>query len=288
MGVQLAPIAGLLALLASAPAPPAAVPKAERPRADRLAVLPILLEGKYGAATSSGIFNDVAAACDMRLGLRVVSYEEMFVATEEGLGDRVRDCGSDTGCISARLRTFNARLGLVVVLDFASSPPLMSLQLLDTDDGRMLASSVGEVRAPKSGGISSIIRKSTSELLDKAGYPRAGRVVVEVEPPNAHVILGDGLDPDIGTSNRFTVTPGRYPVTASLDGWSSGKSEVLAVTGAEAKVQLALVKDSTLIASPWFWVVVGVAVAGGTLGVLAATRHTSHCLCLYAGCDCER
>src|SRR5688572_1060429 len=117
----------MLLLVAEAPV------RSEKSKTDRLAVLPIVLGGEHGKATLSDIFNDIASAAEMRLGLRVISFEEMFVATEEGLQDRVRDCGSDTACVAARLRTFNARMGLVVVLDFSSSPPLISLQLLDTD-----------------------------------------------------------------------------------------------------------------------------------------------------------
>jgi hypothetical protein len=214
----------------------------------------------------------------------------MFVATEEGLRDRVRDCGSDTACISSRLRTFNARLGLVVVLDFASNPPLISLQLLDTDDGRMLASSVGEVQTG-AGGESASIRKGANELLEKAGYHRAGRVLVEVEPPNAHITLGEGVDPDPGTPNRFTLAPGRYPVNAKLEGWLPAKTEVAVATGAEAKVKLALTKEQTIFDSPWFWIGAAIGVVGGAAAVFAVTRHPSRCLCFTAPgvpCGCDR
>jgi hypothetical protein len=222
----------------------------------------------------------------MRLNLSVISYEEMFAASEEGLGDRVRDCGSDTVCVSSRLRAFNARLGLVVVIDFSSKPVLISLQLLDTDDARLVASSVGEL-SPKEA-ISASIRARARELLEKAGHVRAGRLLVEVDPPNARVAIA-GFEPDPGTPNRFTVAPGTYTVTAALDGWSAAKTEASVEGGAESKVRLELVREGSLLESPWLWIAIGVVAAGSvTAGVIAA-QDTTRCVCATIGgnfCGC--
>jgi hypothetical protein len=253
----------------------------------RLAVLPIVLEGTKGSANISSIFNDVSASTERRLGLRMISYEEMFAAAEEGLGDRVRDCGSDTSCIASRLRPFNARLGLVVVIDFGSKPPLISLQLLDTDDGKMLQTFFGELSAENT--ISDSIRKTTGDLLEKAGYGLAAHVLVEVEPPNAHVVLGSGIDPDQGTPNRFTVAPGHYDVSAVLDGWKSASSAVTVGSGGEERVKLTLIKNTSLLESPWLWIGVGLAIAGGTTAAILATHKTTRCLCTVVsgkGCGC--
>jgi hypothetical protein len=275
----------LLALLAAL----AALGQQEPARAKvmRLAVLPIVLQGEHGSATISSIFNDVVSAAGMRLGLRVVSYEEMFAAAEEGLGDRVRDCGSDSGCISARLRTFNARLGLVVVVDLSSKPPLISLQLLDTDDNHMLASDLGEVEARET--LSASIQERTRHVLEKGGFSLAGRILVEVDPPNAHITLGNGVEPDQGTPNRFTVAPGHYTVAAALEGWSAKHDGVEVAGGEESKVRIALAKETSILESPWLWVGIGAAVAAGSVAVLIATHKTTRCLCTEVGsmvCNC--
>lgn len=245
----------------------------------RLAVLPIVLEGPHGSATISSIFNDVAAATDMRANLRVVSYEEMFAASEEGLGDRVRDCGSNTNCVSSRLRAFNARLGLVVVLDFSSKPPILSLQLLDTDDSKMIASAVGEVGG---GSLSETIRARTREVLEQGGYSRAGRVLIEVSPPNARVSI-PGIEPDPGMPNRFTVAPGTYRVSAALDGYAPTNGEVTVTSGGEAQLKLELTAETSLIESPWLWVAVGVVIAGSVTAVAVATYNPDRYLCLQLG-----
>lgn len=247
---------------------------------DRLAVLPIVLEGEHGSATISAIYDDVAAAASMRLGLRVISNEEMFAASEEGLGDRVRDCGSDIACVAARLRSFNARLGMVVVLDFSSKPALIRLQLLDTDDSRLVQASVGEVSGDKAE-LSANIRKRAGELLEAARYTRAGRVLVEVSPPNARVSL-DGVEPDPGTPNRFTVAPGSYTAIAALDGWGSQKSAVTVQSGEEAKVRLELSEETSLLESPWLWAAIGVVAIGSVITVVTVTDKDPRVLCLVS------
>jgi hypothetical protein len=245
---------------------------------DRLAVLPIVLEGEHGGATISSIYDDVAAAAVMRIGVRVISYEEMFAASEEGLGDRVRDCGSDTACVASRLRLFNARLGLVLVLDFSSKPALIRLQLLDTGDSRLVQASVGEVSGGKEE-ISANIRKRAGELLDAAKYTRAGRVLVDVSPPNARVSLG-GLEPDPGTPNRFTVAPGSYTAIAALDGWSSAQGQVTVESGQEAKISLELNEETSILESPWLWAVIGAVAIGTGIGIAVATDKDPKVLCL--------
>jgi hypothetical protein len=251
----------------------------------RLAVLPIVIEGPRGSASLSSIFNDVASVTERRLGLRIISYEEMFAAAEEGLRDKVRECGSSTSCISSRLRVVNARLALVVLVDFKSKTPLISLQLLDTDSSTLVQDYVGELKTPAT--LSQEIRSRASELLEKAGYRLAAQVTVDVDPPSARVTFGQGIEPDQGTHNRFTVAPGHYEVSASQDGWSTSSSAVTVDSGGEAHLKLALVKESSIIQSPWLWIGVGLAVVGGTAAVLIATRKTDRFFCsepLSANC----
>lgn len=249
--------------------------------ANRLALLPIVTEGPHGEASLSSIFDDVAAATSRRLGLRLISYEEMFAVSQDGLGTSVLECGPDTECIASRLRSFNARMGLVVILDFSLDPPVVSMQLLDTDAGERVADAVGELPPNDPARISAGIRAKTEEVLERGGYVLAGKIAVDVEPPNAVIRLAGGVEPDTGTPNVFTLAPGRYVVTASAEGYEPGELEAQVTGGSSSHVTLQLSKRSSIIESPWLWIGVGAVVAGGvTAGVLLGTQKSERCLCL--------
>ena len=258
--------------------------------ANRLAVLPIVTEGPHGNATLSSIFDDVAAATSRRLGLRVISYEEMFAVSQEGLGASVIECGPDSSCIASKLRTFNARMGLVVILTFDLDPPVITVQLLDTDDQKLLAEASGEVPPRDAKKASESIRARTEEVLEKAGYKLSSRIVVKIEPPSARVRLSNNIEPDKGTTNVFTVAAGNYQVLAELEGWSSNQTEASVGVGETSYVELALDEEQSIASSPWLWVGVGVGVAAIVAGVVIGTRTIDRCVCVYTdtipcGCD---
>lgn len=238
--------------------------------------------------TSSEIFEEVADAASMRMGLALVSFEEMFIgAGDDRFLDRVRTCGSDTLCIASCLQATGAHLGLVIVLDPASRPPLVSLDLIDAEKGTIIASAIEEARAEQ--GAPYGIRERAAGMLEAAGYVRAGRVRVDVDPPDARIILGGGIDPDPGTANIFTVRPGRYRVTARLGDKASDSQEAVVAAGSVAVVKIVLEDSPTLFDSPWFWVGAAAAVVGGTTAaIFLGTRGPRRCFCTTiesVGCE---
>jgi hypothetical protein len=255
---------------------------------DSLAVLPIVVEGPHGAVSVSAIYEAVTRATQSRLGLRVISAEEMFVASQEGLVARVRDCGSDPACIAAKLRMFDARMGLVVVLNFQLAPPVYSLQLLDTDAGRKVADRVGEVGPGDD--VLEVIAHHADALLDAEGFVKSGRILVEVDPPRAQLRLTPGLDPDPGTPNVFTVAPGRYAVDASLEGFAPAQTEVEVRSGETTTARLRLDEQVSLWRTPWPWVAIGAAVVGATVTAVMVSQRPDPCLCTTlggVGCACQ-
>lgn len=259
-------------------------------RTDRLVVLPVIVEGPHGKASISSIFDDVSDVAAMRVGLTMVPNEELFLQREE-VTNRVRECGSDTQCMVSRLRAFDARLGLVVTVNLDLDPPLVSLLMADTDELRVVAEVIEEVRG---GDVSDFIRGQVKKILDDLEYVRAGRIVVEIDPPEAGratIKVGDGNEADRGAPNVFTVAPGAYPVSARLDGWSSASAEAEVKSGEETRVRLSLEEEKSLFQSPWFWVAVGAVLVGGASTAIAlGTAETTRCLCVTiggAGCACD-
>ncbi len=264
-----------------------ASPQGSSVKVDRLAVLPIIFEGKHGEASLSSVIDAVASASAYRLGLKLISNEEMF-ANAGDVANKVQDCGSDTLCIADRLRRFDARYGLVVVVNLAISPPLISLQMLDTDERRLVAEGAGPLVAAEKSVIEAI-RSRARKMLDEAGYIEAGRIVVEVTPSRARVSLVDGQLPDNGSPNVFSVAPGRHEVRAELEGYVSGQIEAVAIAAQETRVGLVLEEESSIVSSPWFWGAIGAGVAGGVVAALLATRTTSRCVCIVVnGVGCEQ
>lgn len=252
----------------------------------RLAVLPIIIAGPHGEASLSSVLADVSDAADRRLGIRLISQEEIFVAGSGDLGKRVRDCGSDIACIANRLRAFDARFGLVVVVNLVLDPPLISLQLLDTDERRLVAQSTGELESGVR--VSAAIRRRANTLLNDAGYSKAGRVIVDVTPAAARVTLNGEIEPDEGKGNVFTIAAGRYDVQASADGFDPATGVAVVLADKVVHVPLMLEEQTSVFGSVWFWAVVGAAVAGGTTAAIVATRPTTRCLCTTInGIGCE-
>jgi hypothetical protein len=274
---------GALALavaVAATPLTPRHAAAEPREAPARLAVLPVVIVGPEGQASISDIYDAVNAASRLRPGLRLISSEEMFVASQDGLAERVRDCGPDTACIASRLRSFNARLGVVVVLNFQLAPPLVGVQLLDTDDVRELGRTSGELTTGED--LGNRLRAETSVLLDRAGFAEGGRLLVEVDPAAAQVVV-QGQEPDRATPNLFVLPAGRYPVSASLAGYEPASTEGVVESGRETRLKLALDRSPSFLSSPWFWTAVGAVAVGAAVGAVLARPEPDTCFCFFEG-----
>jgi hypothetical protein len=261
-------------------------------RTDRLVVLSVIVDGPHGKASISSIFDDVSDVAALRVGLAMVPNEELFLQREE-VTNRVRECGSDRSCLISRLRAFDARLSMVVTVNLDLDPPLVSVLLADTDEMKVVAEVIEDVPG---GNVSDFIRGQAKKMLDDLGYARAGRLVVDIDPPEAggraKIKVGDGLEPERGAPNVFSVAPGSYPVSAELEGWSSASADAEVRGGEETRVRLSLEEQKSLFESPWFWIVVGaVAVGGATTALVVSQSSTTRCLCVTIGgsdCPCDQ
>jgi hypothetical protein len=258
----------LCATTASAPA------RAAGPEpAARLAVLPIVVAGDEGSASISDLHGAVASSARLRPGLRVLTAEELFLASQEGVLEKVRDCGSDVACIGARLRSLETQLGLVVLLNFQLAPPLLSLRLLDAEAGRELGRAVGELAADESRGtgLSARLASETASVLERAGFREGALLRVEVEPETAAITI-DGAERERGAPNIFILAPGPHTIEARLDGHDPARASSVLARGEEQRVRLWLEPQTSLFASPWFWTIVG-AVAVGSAVTAAALAY---------------
>jgi hypothetical protein len=257
------------------------------PPAMTLALVPILLSGPHGASSISSVYADITAAVSQRTGLRLISDAEIFAVLGE-LQKQIGDCGADTRCMAERLRRVDARLGLVVVVNPISDPPLVSLLLLDTDARKVIGADVGALREGEPS-ISAAIQTRAGALFEAQGFGRAARIVVDVSPPRAAISLGPGIEPERGTPNVFSVPPGHYTVTANADGFLGASTEIDGQPGVTRRIALSLEESTSLFESPWFWGGLGAALLGGAAAAVVLLRVPLHCWCIpdRAGNGCE-
>ncbi len=248
---------------------------------ERLAVVPTIVDAPTGSTdiNAGSVRADVTEAVQYRLGVRLATNDE--VGSVEDLAARVRDCGSDHSCIVERFRQVDARYGLVVVVNQAIAPPILSMMLVDADARKVVGESVGVV-SKEEASVGAAIRSRTAKLLSGAGHVEAARVVVDISP-HGTLVLGDGVPPDEGTTNIFTVLPGNYPIRAAAEGYESAQTEAVAIAGRETRVGLTLAESSPIYGAWWFWSAIGLAVAGGTTAAIMATRSTVRCFCIEVG-----
>jgi hypothetical protein len=248
-----------------------------------VAVLPIVLSPDARIGPSE-IFKAVSDAAALRPSLNLLSLDQYFFQEGGELANRALACGADTTCIASQLAPFKAKLGVVVIANLEIDPPLLSILLLDTERRTTIGESTGEVGAE----LQRAISDRTSALFDRAGHPRSGRLVVQVSPAQAVVsIVGQTSDLD---ARGFTLSPGSYTIVASSDGYEASSATTVVKSGETTEVSIALVEESSIFESPWFWIVSSaVVVAAGATAIGFALTNTERCVCVQTadGRDCS-
>ncbi len=247
-------------------------------RTSSLAILPVVVQGPREGAAVADLYRAVAGVTQDRLGLRLISEQEILNATSEGLDQRIADCGTDAGCIASKLRMFDAQYALLVLVSFELEPAIYSLLLLDTDRGTQMGELVGEV--DKGANLATLLATKSDSLLSQSGFVPTGRVVVDVDPANTRLRLTSGETPDPGSVNVFTLVPGHYTVHGSSDGFLPAEA-VFDVHGAETqRISMSLSSNRAWWKSPWLWTAVGVVAVGAGTAAFVRSQRPPPCICL--------
>jgi tetratricopeptide (TPR) repeat protein len=97
------------------------------------------------------------------------------------------------------------------------------------------------------------------------------KLLVQTVPSLAHVTLDGELRGD--TPYEATLPPGTHKLISKLDGYDDLETEVVLLPRARVALELNLKKTPALYERWYFWVGIGVAVAGGTAAAIAATTE---------------
>lgn len=249
------------------------------PPVSTVAVVPVVVNGSD--VRVSRLVAEIQAAATLRAGVRLLSMEDLFVAGGETALTAVKACGSDQSCVSERLRSVGASVGLLVVLNASSSSPILGLRLFDTHSDQVLVVRTTPL-ASLDDSLYTELRKLAEGVLDEAGYEQGAKLTVRVDPVSARVNVGGRREPELGSSAIFYLPPGEYPVQASLEGYESVETQVSLLRGEQRELDLTLEKDGSFVSSPWFWVTMGLLVGGAAAAtaIVMTSGSDQYCFCI--------
>ena len=253
-----------------------------KPQPSNLAVLPVINQAQRKHPVST-IFKGVGEAVRTR-NIRAMSVDDYFFQDGRELSKQARSCGEDTQCLARVMSTFQADLGLVVLVDQQLKPPLLALLLLDTQNGKALAEHYGSLTKKN---IDLQIKTHAEQLFEVAGYLQTGQLSIRVQPSSASLYVKDVLK----APGRHTFPVGVYTIRAHAPNHHDLIRDIRLKGGDILELDLKLKPEKrSLLKSPWFWIGVGVVVvaAGVATGVSAASQGSTPCLCIESsmGEDC--
>ena len=134
------------------------------------------------------------------------------------------------------------------------------------------------------------LRSETESLLERArGF--VGRVTLQLAPPDANVVL-NGTKIQLAPDRVLNLMVGDYTMEVSADGYSPDRRQLRVAGGEQQTVTIQLPsqvaplpattaaptaatagttneprESRSILASPWLWAAVGVAVAGAAVGI---------------------
>jgi hypothetical protein len=268
------------------------------PPVRRLAILPSIVQGSSGGAEVPRLFEELARSADVRVGIELVSYNELFIDGAEPIAANILACGSVMPCIGRALRTARIELCMRAIVNFAVSPPLVSLTLIDSAGEKIVAESIVEAGASR---LETELAGAAGAMLEGAGHPRGARLSIEPQPPDAKITVhacsddqcteGQEYFADPKHPSSYLVPAGRYQIAGTREGHEPAAVRADAELGRSARVSLILQpldldEDRSLLESPWFWLIAGGAViAAGTVVLFATDPFAKNdpsatCLCI--------
>lgn len=216
------------------------------------------------------IRGEAEAASVDRLGLRLLKEEQL--AIDPG---RAAACGANSRCLAEVYAESPSRLVLVVVVNAIASPIVLSARLLDVTQARFVAEQYQDVNERSE--LPTRLRALISATFDLAGQVRWATLHLRLDPPNARVELGSIA----AVGGAVQAPPGPVELTVRADGYQAQHLSLVLDAGESQVVTVSLEPETTVLASPWFWVgAAAVLVAAAAVVTVVALPERSTVLCL--------
>ncbi len=251
-----------------------------------LAILPAVIDGPHGAMEASAAYEALARSAEFVPEIRVVPYHRLVLDGQNTVSRRIGDCGSDLTCVSQALEDADIPLLLRAIVNFALKPPLVSLNLIDSASGRLLAEAIAELQTEQT--LPSLLKTSAYRLFADGGLSVVGRLRVTTSPEGVQVRIGGKALPPRPIQRAVSMRPGTYEVIGEHDGYTAAKRTIHIEPGAPSELHLSLSETQSFMGSAWFWGLVGAAALGTTALVVVASQGGGdqpdgpRCLCIAA------
>lgn len=190
-------------------------------------------------------------------------------------------CGSDLDCLVERLRAIRGELVLIVAVAQRDDQLAVAVEAIDLDAAASIAKHFASFDI-NTLGPQAALRTGVQGGLAELGHELGGQVRVTSDPPGAIVSIDD--EP-VGPDGSLVVAAGPKTIRVSLDGHETEERRVEVSKGAAVELTVMLSPAPSIFSSPWLWVGVGAAIAGGTTAVLFATRKDNRTLALEFSMD---
>ncbi|MEQ8279259.1 MAG: PEGA domain-containing protein [Deltaproteobacteria bacterium] len=186
----------------------------------------------------------------------------------------LRACGPKVECLSDRLRGTGIARVVFAIVNRATTPPLVTAEVFDTEASTVRASKYAEGED-----LLAVLRTLVQEGLSTAGHTLGADVFFDVTPRHATIRLGASAATDAARG----VAVGSHVLRIDADGYEPYEAQLDLTAGARREVTVALEKTPPIFARWWFWAGVGVVAAGATAGVLVATGTFERSELCYGG-----
>ncbi|MEQ9502293.1 MAG: hypothetical protein RIT81_35815 [Deltaproteobacteria bacterium] len=250
----------------------------------RVAIIPIV--GTDDRVQTSHLVRPIAQAVDERNGLSAMSIDDLFSSDGTALVTAIKRCGTDNNCVRRSVRDYGADFAVVVVVNRRVSPPVAQIQLVPGAKRLAKAGSrLGNLTRRED--EAATLRRLTAELLGEAGFVRSAAIDLVVDPPDATILLDD-VQQVTAAQHQLEVAPGPHRIEARRDGYQPFAERRELAEGETWLLRPKLEEAPTsLLTSPWFWIVSATVVVAGAVAVavVAQPPDKTVIVCLEPNCD---
>ncbi len=186
----------------------------------------------------------------------------------------LRACGPKVECLSERLRGTGVARVVFAIVNRATTPPLVTVEVFDTEASTVRASKYAEGED-----LLAVLGRLVQEGLQTAGHTLGADVFFDVTPRHATI----RLDANPATDVARGLAVGSHVLRIDAEGYEPYEAKLELTAGVRRDVTVALEKTPPIFARWWFWAGVGVVAAGATAGVLVATGTFERSELCYGG-----